>query len=95
METDSMKAITILSSYFYLLNFKYNKDSIILGPKGLHVLAYHLDFPLLFLSIYSRILTFRKTFLPCFIESPLKMMKNAFYFILKALFVLKIFKFLF
>ena len=28
-----------------------------------------------------------------FIESPLKMMNNAFYFILKALFVLKIFKF--
>ena len=27
------------------------------------------------------------------IESPLKMIKNAFYFILKALFVLKIFKF--
>ena len=27
-------------------------------------------------------------------ESPLKMMKNAFYFTLKALFVLKIFKFL-
>ena len=30
----------------------------------------------------------------CLIESPLKMMKNAFYFILKVLFVLKIFKFL-
>ena len=30
----------------------------------------------------------------CFIENPFKMMKNAFYFILKALFVLKIFKFL-
>ena len=30
----------------------------------------------------------------CLIESPLKMMKNAFYFILKSLFVLKIFKFL-
>ena len=30
----------------------------------------------------------------CLIESPLKMMKNVFYFILKALFVLKIFKFL-
>ena len=30
----------------------------------------------------------------CFIESPLKMMENAFYFILKALFVLKMFKFL-
>ena len=28
------------------------------------------------------------------IESPLKVMKNVFYFILKALFVLKIFKFL-
>ena len=30
----------------------------------------------------------------CLIESPLKMMKNAFYFILKVLFVLKIFKIL-
>ena len=30
----------------------------------------------------------------CLIKSPLKLMKNAFYFILKALFVLKIFKFL-
>ena len=30
----------------------------------------------------------------CFIESHLKVMKNAFYFILKALFFLKIFKFL-
>ena len=29
----------------------------------------------------------------CLIESPLKMMKNTFYFILKALFVLKIFNF--
>ena len=31
----------------------------------------------------------------CFNESPLKMMKSTFYFILKARFVLKIFKFLF
>ena len=30
----------------------------------------------------------------CFNENPLKVMKSAFYFILKALFVLKIFKFL-
>ena len=30
----------------------------------------------------------------CLIESPLKMKKNAFYFILKTLYVLKIFKFL-
>ena len=29
----------------------------------------------------------------CFVGSPLKMMKNAFYFILQALFVLKTFKF--
>ena len=28
----------------------------------------------------------------CFTESPLKMMENAFYFIIKALFVLKVFK---
>ena len=36
----------------------------------------------------------KKNCVICFIESPLKMMKNAFYFILKALFFLKIFKFL-
>ena len=30
----------------------------------------------------------------CLIESPINMMKNAFYFILKALFVLKLFRFL-
>ena len=35
-----------------------------------------------------------KTIFVCFNESPLKMMKNAFHFILKALFVLKIFEFL-
>ena len=36
----------------------------------------------------------KKKWFICFNESPLKMMKNAFYFILKALFVLKIFQFL-
>ena len=36
----------------------------------------------------------QKNIFICFIESPLKMIKNAFYFILKALFVPKIFKFL-
>ena len=40
-------------------------------------------------SHLSKIITFI-----CFNENPLKMMKNAFYFILKALFVLKILKFL-
>ena len=39
--------------------------------------------------------TFTKKFVISFIESPLKMVENAFYFILKTLFVLKIFKFLF
>ena len=38
---------------------------------------------------------FKKICVICFIESPLKMMTNTFYFILKTLFVLKIFKFLF
>ena len=37
---------------------------------------------------------FNKKFVICLIESLSKMMKNAFYFISKALFVLKIFKFL-
>ena len=36
----------------------------------------------------------KKLCIICLIESPLKMMKNAFYFILKALFVLKLFTFL-
>ena len=35
-----------------------------------------------------------KNFVICFIESPLKMIKNAFYFILKAPFVFNILKFL-
>ena len=39
-----------------------------------------------------RLSPFKKICVVCLIESPLKMMKNAFYFILKAL--LKIFKFL-
>ena len=38
--------------------------------------------------------TSKKNCVICFIESPLKVIKNAFYFILKALFVLKVFKFL-
>ena len=36
----------------------------------------------------------KKNCVICFIESPLKFMKNTFYFIVKALFVLKILKFL-
>ena len=36
----------------------------------------------------------KKVFFICFNDSPSKMMKNAFYFIVKSLFILKIFKFL-
>ena len=42
---------------------------------------------------HNRTLTFQKNFVICFIESALKMKENAFYFTLKALFVLKIFRF--
>ena len=45
-------------------------------------------------NLKSWTLTFQKKFFICFNESPSKMMKNAFNFILKAFFVLKIFKFL-
>ena len=38
--------------------------------------------------------TSKKNCVICSIENPLKMMKDAFYFILKALFIVKIFKFL-
>ena len=45
-------------------------------------------------SVKVRLSPSKKICVICLIESPLKVMKNAFYFILKALFVLKIFKFL-
>ena len=45
-------------------------------------------------SHQSRTLTFQKNFVISFIQSSLKMTKYAFYFILKTLFVLMIFKFL-
>ena len=44
--------------------------------------------------VYSRILIFQKKNFICFNESPLKLMKNVFCFMLKTIFVLKIFKFL-
>ena len=46
----------------------------------------------IFLKSDSHLL--KKKFVVCVTESPLKLMKNLFYFILKALFFLKIFKFL-
>ena len=44
--------------------------------------------------IKARLSSSKNILFICLIESPLEVMKNAFYFILKALFVLKIFKFL-
>ena len=40
-----------------------------------------------------RLLSSKKKYVIFLIESPLKMMKNAFYFFLKALFVFKIYRF--
>ena len=58
-------------------------------PTTLDALVIHLC------KTLNRTPTFQKNFVICFIEeSPLKMTKNAFYFTLKAYFVLKIFKFL-
>ena len=48
----------------------------------------------LFISILKLDSHLPNQFFLCFNESPLKLVKNAFYFILKALFVLKIFRFL-
>ena len=46
-----------------------------------------------YISIKIGLSPSKKNCVICFIESPLKVMKNAFYFILKAPFVLEIFKF--
>ena len=45
-------------------------------------------------KIKVELLPSKKRFVISLIESPLKMMENAFYFILKAFFILKIIKFL-
>ena len=57
--------------------------------KGVKKTRSHFDFE----DIYSFSPSKKVCFI-CFYERPLKIMKNAFYYILKALFVLKIFKFL-
>ena len=49
---------------------------------------------LIYLTIKVGLSPSKKICVIFLIESPLKMMKNAFYFILKALFVFKLFKFL-
>ena len=47
------------------------------------------------MEVKVRLSPSNKTYFICFNESPLKIIENAFYFILKTLFALKIFKFLF
>ena len=54
-------------------------------------LVYHSYLSVFELIFKVRLSPFKKDCVSCLIENPLKMMKNTFYFILKALFVLKIF----
>ena len=63
-----------------------------LFEKCILVLATELWLDLLQVFIYLKVGLKRSKKIIYFHESPLKMMKNAFYFILKALFVLKIFR---
>ena len=56
-------------------------------------LEYQNEFHCPFLNLKAGLSPFKKNWFICFSESPLKTMENAFYFGLKALFVLKIFKF--
>ena len=48
----------------------------------------------MYLCYYSQTLTFQKDIFICLVDSVSKMMENAFYFILKAHVILKVFKFL-
>ena len=74
------KNTTIWSHYEFHYHMKLLSYEVTMTPKKQNLKSYsHLPKKFLFI---------------CFNESPLKMMKNAFYFILKALFVFKIFKFL-
>ena len=61
-------------------------------------LVYHFTVPLILLNhnqdLKVGLSPSRKVCIICFFEKPLKMMNNAFYLILKALFVHKVFKFL-
>ena len=79
----------MLSNFLFLQIYNYNESPKILGMMDLSKVK------LIFLAIMSYFkapLSCLRQFLAT--ESPLKMMKNTFYFTSKALFVLKIFKFL-
>ena len=68
-------------------------DSVTLIKKQLKACVQSFSFFHQMIALKVGLSTFTKNFVISFIESPLKMVENAFYFILKTLFVLKIFKF--
>ena len=68
--------------------------SITLIKKELKACVQYFLFVHQMIVLKVRLSTFKKNCVICFIEGPLKMVKNGFYFIIKALFLLKIFKFL-
>ena len=72
-------------------NWKFQTRAIKWWPFKLFVKLH--ESPLLIANIVKGAVSGLKQFLTT--ENPLKLMKNAFYFILKAVFVLMIFKFLF
>ena len=70
-------------------------DSISLIKKELKACVQSFSFFHQVIAFKVGLSTLKKKCVVCFMESRLEMMKNAFHFILKAVFVLKIFKFLF
>ena len=72
-------------------NSKYSNEidlQILIGSIDFILTSKRFDEPLLNLNTQTLALTFRRKCLICLNESPLKMMENSFYFILKALFIL-------
>ena len=77
-----------------LMNLFHISECLSLELRGKYPFSMNREYFSPYMFFTSRVLTSKKKFVFCFIESPFEMMKNAFYFILKALFVLKIFQFL-
>ena len=70
----------------------YNYTS---GTLSKTFIGYHETYTVKLITFIFKVgISFLKCIFVCFNENSLKMMKSAFYFILKALFVLKIFTFL-
>ena len=97
----AMYVSKFLSSYhrtFFIFRFVFRQIQLSLFHMGnicvtrLPLLDTHNEFSGFLFLLFQGTLAFLKQFLTT--ESPLKMLKNSFYFTLKALFVLKILKFL-